>query len=60
MQFYDAEPDTSFFKVVPREPSGYKEEPPLVDVWKFATTMSGALCVTIRGVQLMLELSAFN
>ena len=40
-------------KVVLKEPSDSKEALPLVDVWRSATTMSGALCVTTSGVPLM-------
>ena len=39
-------------------PSDFKEGLPLKDVWRSATTMSGALCVMTFGTALMLELLA--
>ena len=46
-------------KLAPREPSDFKEALLLMkDVWKSATTMSGAQCVMICGELLMLKLLA--
>ena len=35
------------------EPSDFMEAMPLVDVWRFATTMSGAQCVMTSGLKPM-------
>ena len=43
-----------------KELSDCKETQPLVDVWKSATTMSGAQCVMIYGDLLMLKWHADN
>ena len=43
-----------------KEPSDFKEALQLVDVWRSATTISGAQCVMISGVLLMLELHVYN
>ena len=41
-----------------KEQFGFREGTPLRDVWKSATTMSGAQCVMTPGVILMLWLPA--
>ena len=39
-----------------REPSNFKEAISPVDVWRFATMVSGGWCVQTPGVKKMLEL----
>ena len=50
--------DLLFLKDAPKEPSDFKEVLLPVDVWRYATTMSGAQCVMTSGVLLMLKWSA--
>jgi len=47
-------------KLVPKEPSDFREALPVVDVLRSATTMCGAQCVMISGVLLMHEWPADN
>ena len=41
--------------LAPKEPSDFVEAMPLVDVWRSATTMTGAECVVMGGTTMMLK-----
>jgi hypothetical protein len=43
------------FQSAPKEPSDFKEALAVEDVWRSVTTMSGAQCVMMHGVLLMLK-----
>jgi len=45
----------TLFQAALKEPSDCKEALPLRDVWRSATGMSGAQCVTTSGALLMLK-----